>query len=292
MINNSTENINDNTKNIRLLSNIRNLPSIPSIIFEVSKLLSNSNTSASDLSKVISKDQGLVARILTVANSPLYGLPRRVATIEFAIVILGFDHIKNIVMALSMIEAFKGNDKSNWDNKRYWNHTLFTATAAKGISDELGYPKSGEVFTAALLHDLGISVIQRYFNKEFNTICNMVDYQQMRYLNAEEQVLGFTHQDIGKFLIDKWNLPETLGEAIANHHRPSNAENNKVLPSLIHLADYMTQRIGAGSFSWDENMQFDENIIEILKFGDEKRLNNFIDSREQLFKEQSSQIIY
>ena len=290
MINNSTENIKD--KNIRLLSNIRNLPSIPSIIFEVSKLLSYSNTSASDLGKVIGKDQGLVARILTVANSPLYGLPRRVATIEFAIVILGFEHIKNIVMALSMIEAFKGNDKNNWDDKSYWNHTLFTATAAKGIADDLGYPKSGEVFTAALLHDLGISVVQRYFNKDFNTICNMVEYQHMRHLNAEELVLGFTHQEIGKFLIDKWNLPEALGEAIANHHHPSKAEKNKVLASIIHLADYMTQRIGAGSFYWDENMLFDDNIIDILKFGDETRLNNFIDSREQLFKDQSSEIKY
>ena len=292
MINNPIENIKDKANNIRLLSSIRNLPSVPSIVFEVSKLLGYPNTSASDLGKVIGKDQGLVARILTVANSPLYGLPRRVSTVEFAIVILGFDHIKNIVMALSMIEAFKGNEKGNWDDKSYWNHTLFTATAAKGIADELGYTKSGEVFTAALLHDLGISIIQRYFNKEFNSICNLVDTQQMRFLKAEEQVLGLTHQDIGKFLIDKWNLPETLGEAVANHHFPSKAENNKVLVSIIHLADYMTQRIGAGSFYWDDNIQLDENIIDILKFGDEIRLNNFIDGHVQVFKEQSSELIY
>jgi putative nucleotidyltransferase with HDIG domain len=292
MINNSIENIKDKANNIRLLSNIRNLPSVPSIVFEVTKLLGYPNTSASDLGKVIGKDQGLVARILTVANSPLYGLPRRVATVEFAIVILGFDHIKNIVMALSMIEAFKGNEKGSWDDRSYWNHNLFTATAAKGIADELGYPKSGEVFTAALLHDLGISIIQRYFNKEFNSICNLVDTQQMRFLKAEEQVLGLTHQDIGRFLINKWNLPETLGEAVANHHLPSKAENNKTLVSIIHLADYMTQRIGAGSFYWDDNIQLDENIIDILKFGDEARLNNFIDGHVQVFKEQSSELIY
>ena len=76
-------------RTLRLLSSIRNLPSIPSIIFEVSRLLNNTRTSAADLGKVISKDQGLVAKILTVANSPLYGLPRRVSTIDFAIVILG-----------------------------------------------------------------------------------------------------------------------------------------------------------------------------------------------------------
>ncbi len=292
MIDDSMENTREKENTYRLLTNIRNLPSLPAIIFEVSKMLNNSQTSASDLGKIIGKDQGLVAKILTVANSPLYGLPRRVATVEFAIVILGFDHIKNIVMAISMIEAFKGKDKSNWDNKSYWNHTLFTATAAKGIADELGYSKSGEVFTAALLHDLGISVIQRYFNVEFNNICRLVDEQQMRYLIAEEKTLGITHQEIGKFLIDRWNLPEALGETIATHHQPSKAENNTVLSSIVHLADYMTQRIGAGCFYWDENMQLDENIIDILKFGDKARLNDFIEAHEQIFKEQSSELIY
>ena len=83
------------------------------------------------LGKVISTDQGLVAKILAVANSPLYGIPRRVSTIEFAIVILGFDHIKNIVMALSMIEAFKRDDGKNWDNASYWVHSLMTAMWVK-----------------------------------------------------------------------------------------------------------------------------------------------------------------
>ncbi len=292
MSNSPVENIQEKAIYIRMLSNIRNLPSVPLIIFEVSKMLGNPNTSASDLGRVIGRDQGLVAKILTVANSPLYGLPRRVATIEFAIVILGFDHIKNIVMALSMIEAFKRNGGTNWDNKSYWNHTLFTAAAAKRIADEIGYPKSGEVFTAGLLHDLGISIIQRYFNKEFNTICSLVDTQQMRYLKAEEQVLGLTHQEVGKFLINKWNLPEALGDAIANHHHPSKSENNKVLASIIHLADYMTQRIGTGCFYWDDDMQLDENIIDILKFGDESKLNDFIESHTELFKGQSTATIF
>ncbi len=285
-------NIKEKETYIKLLSGIRNLPSIPVIIFEVSKLLGNPNTSASDLGKIISKDQGLVAKILTVANSPLYGLPRRVSTIEFAIVILGFDHIKNIVMALSMVEAFKRNGGTNWNNKSYWNHTLFTATAAKRIADELGYPKSGEAFTAGLLHDLGISIIQRYFNKEFESICRTVDEQQMRYLNAEENILGLTHQEIGKFLINKWNLPDVLGEAIANHHNPSKSESNPVLASIIHLADYMTQRLNTGCFYWDDDMDFDDGIIEILKFGDKARLNNFIDRHEELFKGHASVTSY
>lgn len=263
---------------------------MPVVMLEVSKLLGNPMTSASDLGKVISMDQGLVAKILTVANSPLYGIPRRVSTIEFAIVILGFDHIKNIVMALSMIEAFKKHDGKNWDNSSYWVHSLMTASAAKRIADELGYQKSGEVFTAGLLHDLGISIIQRYFNEEFNAICGLVDNQQMRYLAAEEQTLGLTHQEIGKLLSNRWNLPETLGETIANHHCPSKVEGNKILASIVHLADYMTQRLGIGCFYWDDNIELDGNIINILRFGDENNLNRFIENHAELFKSQLESI--
>jgi putative nucleotidyltransferase with HDIG domain len=273
-------------KNRKFLMNIRNLPSIPLVMMEAQKRLENPKTSAADLGKLISKDQGLVAKILAVANSPLYGLPRRVSTIEFAIVILGFDHIKNIVIALSMIEAFKNETDKNWDRKAYWTHSLMTASASKRIADDLGYNKTGEAFTAGLLHDLGIAVIQRYFKKEFDEICLQVEEQGMRHTNAEMQLLGLGHSEMGQILADKWNLPKILGETIIHHHLPSGSENNKVLCSIVHLADYMTQRLQVGSFSWDENMELDTNILQILNLGDAIYLDRFIQSYESLFKSQ------
>jgi len=290
MNSNITENIPEKKTYTKLLTHIRNLPSIPVVIFEVSKLLADPMTSATDLGRVIGRDQGLVAKILTVANSPFYGLPRKVSTIEFAIVILGFDHIKNIVMALSMIEAFKKNSGSNWDSESYWNHTLMTAGASKRIADELGYPKPGEVFTAGLLHDLGIAVIQRYLNDEFNAIYEAVSEQQISYLKAEEQVLGLTHQEVGLFLADRWNLPEALSDPIAHHHLPSKSEKNNYLASIVHLADYMTQKLGVGNFQWDEGIEIDENIIDILGFNTRAKLDEYIERQSELFKKQQETV--
>lgn len=286
MNSNITENIPEKKTYTKLLSHIRNLPSIPVVIFEVSKLLTDPRTSATDLGRIIGRDQGLVAKILTVANSPFYGLPRKVSTIEFAIVILGFDHIKNIVMALSMIEAFKKNGGPNWDNESYWNHTLMTAGASKRIADQLGYPKPGEVFTAGLLHDLGIAVIQRYLSDEFNAICETAQNQQINYLKAEEQILGLTHQEVGLFLANRWNLPESLSDSIAHHHCPSKSEKNKMLPAVIHLADYMTQKLNIGSFQWDEGFELDEDIVNVLGFKSRAKLEEYIDGQSELFKKQ------
>jgi putative nucleotidyltransferase with HDIG domain len=270
--------------NKKLISSIRNLPSVPFIMVEVSRMLENPKTGASELGKLISKDQAMVAKILSVANSPLYGLPRRVSTIEFAIVILGFDHIKNIVIALSMMEAFKAREDRNWNRRAFWLHSLVTASAAKRIADDLGFRKTGETFTCGLLHDLGISVIQRYFFDEFKEICKQVNEQQMRYLNAEQKIMGISHQEIGQYLIEKWNLPASLGDVVLNHHNPSNAEVEPEMAAIVHLADYMTQRFMLGSLNWDENYILDQNIIDILNLGDDNYLDSFIQSYEQLFR--------
>jgi putative nucleotidyltransferase with HDIG domain len=268
------------------LLSIKNLPSVPVIMMEVTKMLSSYKTSANELGRVISRDQALVAKILSVANSPLYGLPRRVSTIEFAIVILGFDHIKNIVIALSMIEAFKNKDDKNWNRKRYWQHSVLTAVAAKRIADDLGIIKSGEAFTAGLLHDLGISVIQRYFNLEFARISKMVREKEATYIEAEDKVLGITHCEVGKYLLERWNLPQSLGDAVLYHHKPSAATDNQVLASIIHLADYMTQKFYDSNILWDQDYELDPGIIQILNLGDENYLQKFIEAYQQLFKNQ------
>ncbi len=277
---------------IRKLSSVYNLPSLPFIIVEVSKMIDDPSTSAAQLGKMISQDQGLVTKILTVANSPLYGIPKRVSTIDFAVVILGFNQIKNIVIALSMMETLKKMGDGKFVHKKYWMHSVITATAAKRIADDLGYQISGEAFTAGLLHDLGIPVIYKYFNKEFNEIINAVENKGMNFLDAEREILGITHQEIGMYLLDRWNLPASLSESVAFHHAPSEAEQHKELTALIHLADYMTVKLGIGNYAWDKDLDLDKSVIDILRLGDEEYLERFIESYKELFEYQQEIINY
>jgi HD-like signal output (HDOD) protein len=287
MTNSEKENINPNLKRVeRILSSVYNVPTVPQIILEVSNLIEDPKTSASILGRMISNDQGLVTKILTIANSPLHGIPRRVATIDFAIVVLGFNQVKNIVVALSMMETLKILGNKKFDQTKYWVHSILTAAAAKRIADDLGYQTSGEVFTAGLLHDLGIPIIYKYFNKEYKEITNAVNNNNMTYLEAEEEFLGITHQDIGRFLVDRWNLPVSIADVISFHHNPSLAENNRELIALVHLADYMTKQLKIGEFSWDDGGELDKEVIEILRLGDEEYLENFIYSYKELFEDQ------
>lgn len=287
MTNSTSENINQDHERVhKILSKVYNIPTVPQIILEVSNLIDNPKTSASILGRMISNDQGLVTKILSIANSPLHGIPRRVATIDFAIVVLGFNQVKNIVLALSMMETFKVVGNRKFDQMKYWTHSILTAAAAKRIADDLGYQTSGEVFTAGLLHDLGIPIIYKFFNKEYKEIINEVSETNISYLEAEEKYLGITHQEIGRYLIDRWNLPVSIADVVSYHHNPSLAKTNRELIALVHLADYMTKQLMIGDFSWDESTKLDPEIINILRLGDEEYLENFIYSYKELFEDQ------
>ncbi len=274
-----------------VLSRVYSLPSLPMIISEVSKLVENPSSSASQLSALISKDQALSTKILSVANSPLYGFPRRVSTIDFAIVILGFTHIKNITIAFSIIDRLSNFRNKYFDPNEFWIHSLMTATAARRLTIDLGYQFSGEAFTAGLLHDLGIPVICKYFPEDFIKINRLVNEDGLSCFEAEESVLGITHGEVGFKLVERWNLPLTLGEVINYHHKPSSAEENKILTSIVHLADHLTKVFNLGNYALDCNGQFDREIISILKLGNEEYLQKLVLSYEELFKQQLSSLI-
>ncbi|MBI9070492.1 MAG: HDOD domain-containing protein [Melioribacteraceae bacterium] len=271
-----------------VLSNVYNLPAMSSTMMEVSKLLDDPTTNTATLSKKIGKDQGIATKILSIANSPLYGLRRRVSTIDFAILVIGFIEIKNIILALSMMESFKNKTDKYMDQKEFWLHSLMTGTAAKRIAEDLDCYKGGEAFVAGLLHDLGIPVIHKYFHSSFVAICERVENEEVPFLTSELEQLGYTHQDVGKFLGEKWNLPASLCNVISKHHTPSLLEdpNDKTLAAIVHLADYMTQRLEVGSFYWDKEFVFDEKILEVLKFENMDALDEFVDKYKGAFEEE------
>lgn len=273
-----------------VLSNVYNLPAIPAIMIEITKLLEKSTTTTSELAKVIGKDQGIASKVLSIANSPLYGLPRKVSTIDFAILIIGFEDIKNIVTALSMVESFKNKTDKNLNQKEFWLHSIITGLAAKRFAEDLGYRSGSEAFVTGLIHELGIPVIHKYLHTGFISICEKANTGKMSFMEAEFDVLGLTHQEIGKFLGVKWNLPPALCDAILNHHTPNLSSENKILTSIVHLADYATQRLSVGNFYWDKDYLFDSNAMEILKYENIEQVNEFVEKYKNLLVQEANSL--
>lgn len=292
MLNTSTPTEIKREKTQLVLMNIYNLPPIPKVISDALSLLDSKSTNVSELNRVISKDQSLVSKILLIANSPFYGLQRKVTSVEFAILILGFAEIRSIVTVLSLIESFKNKTDKFLDQKEFWLHSFLAGTVTKRLAEDLDFPNPGEAFIAGFLHDMGVSVMHRFFHTGFMQICNMVESENISYEHAEIEVLGMTHQQIGNYLIERWNFPQVMCDAILYHHNPGESKNNIVLSSLIHLADYMTQKLGIGNFKWDKNMTFSEDAMHALRFNSDEALEEFIQGYKTLFVNQSESIKY
>ena len=278
-------------KTLEEFKNIKNLPTIPKVVLEVNEMIRNHTGHVGLLAEVVGKDQGLTTKILAVANSPLYGLPKKVSSIEFAIMLLGMGEISNIVTALSLAQVIKGDDIENFNYLDFWKHSMLVGVASKDIAKRLNLGEfAGDAFVAGVLHDIGIQLTARYFPDQFQRIIKMTEENKVQYLVAEKAILGVTHEDIGNYMISKWNLPKNLGQVLGYHHNPSMVEEENVALNIVHLADAMTRLFDIGNFVWDDNIELDESTIEKLNFSDKSELEEFVEEYFLIFQDAEDRI--
>ena len=272
-------------KTLSILENSINLPSIPKVMFDVISTIKTYPGNTIKIAEAISKDQGITTKILSVANSALYGMQRDVSSLEFAIMILGSRELETLVTAISLSDAIKFKSVPNFNYKDYWTHSMIVGLASKDISRKLGYMDiSGEAFVGGMLHDIGIQIIVKYFPNEFDAILKLVN-SGVQFESAEKDVLGLTHQDVGKFIAQKWNLPKKLCDVIEFHHAPSEAQENTQLVSIVHLADSMTQEFKMGDGFWDADISFDLSIGKQIEIDSVEELGNFTNDYREVFKD-------
>ncbi len=272
------------------VQSIIQLPALPTVAMEVVELVDNPKTSASRLGRLISTDQALTAKVLKIANSPFYGFPRKISTIDFAIIVLGYDALKEIVISISLVSSLQKKSDSIFDAKGFWDHSITSGVLARRLARDLGYRVSGEVFVGGLLHDMGISVLHRYFRNEYKRIAEILADTDLNAIEAEESVLGVTHAEVGGWLAERWNLPDHLVEAISYHHTPSRADKNKDLVALIHCADVFAVQMSEQPVGFDKGVQFDAKALDHLHLTDQEVLDQYMQSYRGLIKADLEQV--
>jgi HD-like signal output (HDOD) protein len=271
------------------VQSIIQLPALPTVAMEIVELVDNPKTSAAKLGKLISTDQALTAKVLKIANSPFYGFPRRISTIDFAIIVLGYDALKEIVISISLISSLQKKDGS-FDVKLFWDHAIASGVLSRRLARDLGYRVTGEVFVGGLLHDLGISVLNRYFRSEYRRVHEILHETDLTALEAEESVLGVTHADIGGWLAERWNLPDHLVEAIRLHHPPLKVGHNKNLVALIHCADVIASRMSEQPVEFDKGVDFDREALALLHLDDHDLLQEYLTNSAKPIKAEIEQV--
>jgi HD-like signal output (HDOD) protein len=231
----------------RIIRSVEDLPTLPRTVLKITELVNDPKSSAKDLALIITDDQVLTARLLRIVNSSFYGFPRRISTVTEAIVLLGFDSIRHLLLTTSVFDLFRlRGGKGGAELEKFWDHSLACAVGAKTLGRHLHHDRLEELFVAGLLHDIGKIVVMMTVPAKFEQVDHSVRERHMRLLAAEDAVLGFTHAEAGRVLAEHWNLPLKLVHAIAFHHQPSAAGAYAADTAVVHLADIFARALDLG----------------------------------------------
>jgi len=234
---------------LKNIENISSIPTLPTVIERLTRLLQNPKTSAEEVGKAITTDQALASKVLKLVNSAFYGFPGRISTITHAIVILGFSTVKNIVLTASIFDAFrgKGKDRIGFDLEGFWLHSIACGAASLSIAKQIGNTEKEECFIAGLIHDLGKLIMCRYLPKEFNLALKDCSDKERLLYESELELFSETHQEVGGFLTERWNLPVNLQNAVKYHHNPLPTHEYYLTTAIVHCADILVRAMDFGN---------------------------------------------
>lgn len=249
----------------KITESIIGLPTLPTVVSKMIQLVDNPRTSAASLARLISTDQALTARILKLANSAYYGFPREISTVNMAIVVLGFNTVKDMGLSLSVFDIFKNMENiKSFDINRFWEHSVSCGVASRMLARNYRSRFAGEAFVAGLLHDIGKVILNQYFHPEFVEIMRLSS-DGVELEIAEDKVIGTRHSQVGCWLAEKWNLPKIISETILHHHDPWIAKKDQLFVATVHLANYLSHISGMGHSGRNTPLQLDLRLWEIFQ---------------------------
>ncbi|OQY45220.1 MAG: hypothetical protein B6240_09085 [Desulfobacteraceae bacterium 4572_87] len=231
----------------KIISKIQTLPSVSRVATRILALLDDPDSTADEVQNVLRLDPGLTANILKLTNSAYFGLPNKVGSVRQAVVMLGWKRLVKIVLA-TCVNAVMDKPIPGYDLPpgELWRHSVAVSVTAEGLMKELNLPVDDEIFTAALLHDLGKQVMGEFVAEDLNAI-RLTAEKGVPFQMAEREVLGTDHAEMGGMLVEKWSFPSKFVEAVRWHHEPDSAENPSTLVDIVHVANVLCLMLGIGA---------------------------------------------
>ena len=228
-----------------ILAAAEKLPPFPDIIWRVTPLIRRMAPVA-QIEEVIKYDQAITARILAVSQSSQYSR-RGGGSLREAITTLGDDQLLEVIITACASRYFTGN-ASGYDLREgeLWEHAVSVGLLAEIVARRLGWKNTLTAYTAGLLHDIGKTVLNYHVKTYFKDILALVRDNKKSFLEAEREVLGIDHEQLGGIIAKSWRFPNDITTAIEYHHRPSETKEHQPIASLIYVVNRMVSALGIG----------------------------------------------
>ena len=240
------------------LAGIKDLPSIPEVVGKVMNLIKDPEMSVTQISHFIEEDPVITAKVLQIANSPLFRGTNEITSLAFAASRLGLKEVEKIVLSISIMKGVKGMDRR--ETRLFWQHCISVALMTELVNKFSKTPLPGndpmnnELFVGGLLHDIGLLVLKHHFADEYDQVMMVCEAGETNLYETELEMMGTSHAEIGAELARNWNIPEAVVAMIAWHHDPEKAPDAHLrLAQTVNVADFICNNQGLG-FSGEVNI--------------------------------------
>lgn len=256
------------------IRDLENLPTLPVVVDLLNRELKSARASATSIAKIIEDDPSIMARVLKLVNSPLYAptfKSRKGVTIQQAVVRLGTNALRNLVLSTTVMTMFPSKTNPSFDRTEFWRHSICVGFVAKILAEFcpeglLPYEES-DLALAGLCHDIGKIVLDQYFNEFFQDVMSEASSKRVLIWEAERSLLKTDHGEVGFALAERWKLPEHIAVVMKYHHAPSKiaGRQHEILVHAVTLADYICNHQNLGYSGNCRIMEFPAESFEMLK---------------------------
>ena len=256
------------TQTNRLVERLDELPTLPAIVYELSRIINDPMSSTSDVEKVMANDQSMTTKVLKLANSAYYAIPGGVSSLQRVIAYIGYDTIQQLVLSASIINALKVKGPQTFDLNQFWKHSMGVAMASEIVAKAVGYKNPGDLFTSGLVHDMGKMAI---FIIDPDTFLAAVAGAREKELSLHEAEIEMSlprHTEIGCLLAQKWKLPTSIQAVTTYHHRKEqsgrgglSAELNQVV-DIVYLANLLIHALQFGNSGHGKILGMPKDVME------------------------------
>lgn len=223
----------------KILKSLEHIPAFPITILKVSEMLRDDDYSVANMVALVKYDQAMAANIIKMSNSAYFGSRQKIGTLRDAVVYLGKNNLLRIVQTAGVSRYFKQTGRGYVEKaNELWEHSVAVAIMSQILSRKIQKREDEKLYLAALLHDVGKMVMGEFVNESFETIARLVKEGGYSFLEAEEEVIGINHAELGGKIAERWNFPQEIVVSLTYHHRPDLiGQNNNIIMWLVYLAD-------------------------------------------------------
>jgi putative nucleotidyltransferase with HDIG domain len=223
------------------------LPAMPVVATKVMQLVEDENVTAVELARIVASDPAVAARIMKISNSPLYGCQSQNQTLPGAIMLMGFNTLKSLVVVAYLKDVFK---PVGLMEKMLWEHSFGAGLAARLIASDIREVNPEEAFLAGLLHDIGKLIMHNHDQNKFQRVIERYYNEGMWFVDAEKSVYPYTHAELGGCVLKKWNFPDVLVNAVTQHHTFAYSDTEERyqqnMTAVASLANLFCIKLGIG----------------------------------------------